>query len=126
MINHQSVGACCLAPLLLSILSANVMAAKDMQEIAEALSLREGQVAQVEAILSDFEQQRAELREKYSGDRRAMRKEMRALGEALDESMAEVLDEEQMEQFTQLQEDRRSQMRGKWQERRSTQRAKGI
>lgn len=125
MINHQSVGAC-LAPLLLSILSANVMAAKDMQEIAEALSLREGQVAQVEAILSDFEQQRAELREKHSGDRRAMRKEMRALGEALDESMAEVLDEEQMEQFTQLQEDRRSQMRGRWQERRSTHGATGI
>lgn len=76
--------------------------AQRMERLKERLQLTDEQVAALEPIFAEHDQLRRELLERQRAERQAMREEMSALRLEMDEEIAEVLTEEQMQEFRTL------------------------
>ncbi|MEJ2343129.1 MAG: Spy/CpxP family protein refolding chaperone [Gemmatimonadales bacterium] len=78
-----------------------------MERLKASLELTDDQVAALEPIFAAHDQKRRELSEKLSAERQAMREQMEALRLEMDEELAEVLTEEQMQSFLEHREEMR-------------------
>ncbi len=102
--------------------------AQRIEEVRGRLNLSEDQKAAIEPLLTANLEERRTVMEKYGLDedgaaglsrreRSALAKELRALREKTNEQMAEILTEEQMREWTAIQEENRKRMRERMRKR---------
>jgi len=90
-----------------------------LKMMEEELYLTQGQVDSIRIILDENQKQMQAMREKFGGDREAMREamggsmrdSMRVFREKMNQKIMEVLDEDQKKDYEKLMEERRNMMR---------------
>lgn len=82
-----------------------------MEMLKEKLALTDDQVSALEPIFAAHDQKRHELFESQSAERQAMREQMNALWREMDEDLAAVLTEGQMQKYLEHREQRRQEFR---------------
>ncbi|MCK5135531.1 MAG: hypothetical protein KAR19_07055 [Bacteroidales bacterium] len=90
-----------------------------IEDLSDTLKLSEEQHGKILEYELEFYNKRQVERQKFAGDREAMRAAMMEAREERDKKYAEVLTKVQMEKFKEIQEQRRSQMRRLYQENNS-------
>jgi len=78
-----------------------------METLTKQLELTEDQAKAVRTVLEKQGKQRRELFQSSSGDRAAMRSAMAELQEETNSKLAEILSDDQMAKFTEIQSQRR-------------------
>ena len=99
-----------------------------VQRTADSLDLTDAQEKKVLAFELEFHKERQKMFENFdpeTGDREAMRAKMMKQRDERNDKYAEVLTEEQLEKFQQMQDRRRQQMRQRREEDSSGQRERG-
>lgn len=86
--------------------------------LTERLGLREEQVAPVRAVALEYAERQASLYDTHRGDRRAMLRGMRALGQEQDAAYRGILDEAQYGELQEVRQEIRGQVRERVRERR--------
>ena len=84
-----------------------------VERLSETLEMNEEQKSKIMKYELDSFKKREVERQKYQGDRDAMREQMRKMREERDKVYKETLTEEQMKKYTELQEQRRQQMQNR-------------
>lgn len=82
-----------------------------MELLKERLELTDDQVASLEPIFAAHDEKRRELFESRQAERQAVREQMEALRLEMDEEIATILTEDQMESYVQLREETRQRFR---------------
>ena len=87
-----------------------------IEDLAARLNLSDEQIPRVEAILAEAAEEREVIFESYaelSGREKmqALKPELQSLGEEIQAQLAQVLDHEQMAEYSRLRQERREQMR---------------
>lgn len=86
---------------------------KKMEHLTKELSLSKAQQTKIRTIIADAQTQRIQLREQNKGDRKAMRGEMKKIGEATSKSIQGVLNKDQNAKFQTLKQERKAKRKQK-------------